>query len=269
MAGPLVSDRTPSGGPEEGSGDVRESPPWTWRLRSAGLELLLLGSMFVLYHFGRALARGQEAAAFGNAELVRDIESALWLPSEAAIQDLFDFEGLLRVANVYYTGVHFPLMIVFLVWGFVLRTRQEYRWARNLLAIQTGAALVIHVVFPLAPPRMFPEWGFMDSMTVLGPSPYEVTSGGIANQFAAMPSLHVGWAVAIAYIVTRTGGRLIATIAWAHAVLTTFIVIVTANHWWLDGIIAVALLALAANLVRLPTDHPRTPHRRHQAVGPV
>lgn len=225
-------------------------------LRSAILELLLLAALFSVYRFGRTAIDGHEGTARRNAELVLDMQNALGFPSEAAIQRLFHVEVLLRLANTYYTVVHFPLMVVFLSWGFVRRPTREYRWARNLIAIQTGAALVIHIAFPLAPPRMLPNWGFTDTMAVYGPSPYEGVSADVANQFAAMPSLHIGWAVAIAYIVFRTGSQRVAAVAFIHAALTTFVVIVTANHWWLDGIVAVALLALAVPASRILSTFP-------------
>ena len=221
------------------------------RLRAALVELVLVAALFNLYRFGRAAIDGQEATARHNAELVNDLQRAIGLPSEVSVQQLFDLEPLLRLANTYYTGVHFPLMVLFLTWGFLRRPRHEYVWARNVIAIQTGAALLIHMAFPLAPPRMFPEWGFVDSMAVYGPSAYDGVSGDVANQFAAMPSLHVGWAVAIAYIVFRTGSRPLAALAAVHAATTYLVVIVTANHWWLDGIVAIALLVLAVALTRV------------------
>lgn len=223
------------------------------RLRSARravTELALVAVLFGVYKLGRALVADERSQAFLHAELVRRIEELLHLPSEAAVQAAVHSEGLLRLANVYYTGVHFPLMAAFLVWGFARRPLAEYRWARDLLIIQTGAALVVHIVFPLAPPRMFPQWGFVDTMEVYGPSAYDGASGAMANQLAAMPSLHVGWAVLIAYVVARTGPRWLAPIAAAHAVVTVAVVIVTANHWWIDGLVGVALLVLADLVLR-------------------
>ncbi|WP_241238221.1 phosphatase PAP2 family protein [Nocardioides pantholopis] len=230
-------------------------------------ELTLVLVLFGLYKVGRALITGQEAVARQHADTVHRIEHTVGLPSEAAIQAWVHSETLFRLLNTYYTGVHFPLMVVFLAWGFLRRPAAEYRWARNLLVLQTGAALVIHMVFPLAPPRMFPQWGFVDTMTRYGPSPYDGASADVANQFAAMPSLHVGWAVVIAYVVVRTGPRRLAAVAVAHALLTTFIVIVTANHWWLDAAAGVLLLVLADACLRRarltpfgrgPSRHPAT-----------
>jgi hypothetical protein len=217
----------------------------------AVLELVLVAVLFELYRFGRLLARGQEVAAYENAVDVHHLERLLHLPSEAAIQGLVP-SSVLHLANVYYVSVHFPVMVAFLVWGYLFRPRAEYRWARNLVILLTGTALVVHIIYPLAPPRMFPQWGFVDTMAAFGPDAYAGASGDLANQFAAMPSLHVGWAALIAYVVHRTGPRWLAWLATAHVLVTVFVVVVTANHYWLDGIVAVMLLGVATALLLPP-----------------
>ena len=141
------------------------------------------------------------------------LERVLHLPSEAWVQSLVPWDSVLHAANIYYFSVHFPTMIAFLVWGYLFRPRAEYRWARNLVIALTCSALVVHIVYPLAPPRMFPQWGFVDTMATLGPNAYAGTSGAMANQFAAMPSLHIGWAALIAYVIHRTGPRWLAWVA--------------------------------------------------------
>jgi hypothetical protein len=227
---------------------VRRAGPTVLR---AVLELVLVAVLFELYRFGRLLARGQEAAAFENAVHVHHLERLLHLPSEATLQGLVP-SGLLHLANVYYVSVHFPVMVAFLVWGYLFRPRPEYLWARNLVIALTGTALVVHIVYPLAPPRMFPQWGFVDTMAAFGPDAYAGASGDLANQFAAMPSLHVGWAVLIAYVLHRTGPRWLAWVASGHALVTVAVVVVTANHYWLDGVVAVLLLAVAVAVLPPP-----------------
>ena len=137
----------------------------------------------------------------------------------------------------------------------------------------TGAALVVHVVYPLAPPRMFAQWGFVDTMATLGPNAYAGASGDLANQFAAMPSLHVGWAALIAYVVRRTGPRWLARLALVHVVLTVLVVVVTANHYWVDGVVALVLLGVATLVVRpsAPQNAPRRQRRcaTKSAWGPL
>jgi hypothetical protein len=221
----------------------------------AAREILLVGGLFLLYKLGRALVTGHEAVARAHASLIHQAEAVLHLPSEAGIQALVP-TGVLHAANYYYVGVHFTLTLVFLIWGFLFRSPAEYRWARNLLVVQTLLALAICMAFPAAPPRMFPQWGFLDTMTTLGPSAYTGTSGTIANQYAAMPSLHIGWAVLIAVVLWRTANRWLAWAGTLHAGITVAVVIVTANHWWLDGAVAVALLGLALAVVPGPLQLP-------------
>jgi PAP2 superfamily len=221
----------------------------------AVLELLMVLAMFELYRWGRLLARGESASAYAHALRVHHLEHNMHFPSEATLQSLVPSDTLLHAANVYYFSVHFPAMIAFLVWGYLFRPREQYHWARNLVAAVTGAALVVHIVYPLAPPRMFPQWGFIDTMATLGPNAYAGTSGAMANQFAAMPSLHIGWAAIIAFVIHRTGPKWLAWVATAHFAMTVLVVVVTANHYWLDGIVAVLLVAAA--IVVVPQPKPR------------
>jgi hypothetical protein len=228
----------------------------------AVLELLMVLAMFEFYRYGRLLSRGETASAYAHALRVHHLEHNLHLPSEAMLQSLVPSDALLHAANVYYFAVHFPTMIAFLVWGYLFRPRAEYYWARNLVALLTGAALVVHIAYPLAPPRMFPQWGFVDTMSSFGPNAYAGTSGALANQFAAMPSLHIGWAALIAYVIHRTGPRWLAWVATVHLAITVLVVVVTANHYWLDGVVALMLLGVA--VVVLPP-----PKRVVPEAGPV
>jgi hypothetical protein len=225
-------------------------------VRQLGLgtfELLLVSGLYVVYRLGRILTVDRTETARAHARLVHHLERVLQLPSEAAIQHAVPSVRLLEAANVYYVSAHFPVTIAFLVWGFVGRPRSEYLWARRLLVVLTLLGLVAHILFPLAPPRMFPRWGFLDTMTAYGPSAYDGTSGALVNQYAAMPSLHIGWAVLIAVVVCRTGPRPLAVLACLHALTTVAVVTVTANHWLLDGLVAVALLGVALLVVPRPT----------------
>lgn len=227
-------------------------------------ELALIGALFSLYKLGRHLTQGHEGLAMANARFVHSIESQLSLPSGRAVQHWFS-DGALHVANVYYVGAHFPVTLAFLVWGFTVRRRDEYLWARRLMATQTFLALILHVFVPLAPPRMFPQWGFRDTMATIGPSAYDGASATVSNQFAAMPSLHVGWAVLLAVVVGRTATRPVRLLASSHAAITFGVVIVTANHWWTDGAVAVALLGVALVLFPSPAHQGRLVTRRRTA----
>ncbi|EFQ82905.1 hypothetical protein HMPREF0063_12114 [Aeromicrobium marinum DSM 15272] len=241
------------------------------RLLAAALELGLVAVVYLLYRAGRMVTLDAERTALANAVDVRNLQQALRLPSEASLQALVPSIDLLESANVYYVAVHFPVTIGFLLWGYLRRPRAEYVWARNLMVVQTAFSVVLHIVYPLAPPRMFPDWGFVDTMTVYGPSAYDGASAAVANQYAAMPSLHVGWSVLIAVVVSRTGPAILRRLAVAHAAVTITVVTVTANHWFLDGAVAVGLLGLALlvfpapGVSRLPLVRPRFERLRQPA----
>ena len=135
--------------------------------------------------------------------------------------------------------MHFTVLIIFLFWLFA-RHRDHYRRIRTILVGLTAACLLIQLV-PVAPPRLLTGVGLVDTAQVYGQSVYAF-GGGVADQLSAMPSVHVGWAMLVAigtWRATVSRGRWLAV---GHAVVTWIVVIATANHFWLDGIVAVALL---------------------------
>ncbi|MFJ8130040.1 phosphatase PAP2 family protein [Streptomyces hydrogenans] len=217
-------------------------------------ELLLVTGLFLVYKFGRLLANGHETAAFRNADLVWDAERALHLPGEGAVQQLLlHGEPLIRAANTYYAAVHFPATITFLAWLY-WRRPAHYVWSRRVLALLTGAALALHILVPLAPPRMLAATGLVDTARVYGPSVYGAVpeADSMANQFAAMPSLHFGWALMVAIgliAATRSPLR-----RWwlLHPALTLLVIVGTANHYWTDALAAAVLLGFALLVVPTP-----------------
>jgi hypothetical protein len=203
-------------------------------------EIALLAMMFGSYNLGRFLAAGHVGAAYRHASELIQWEAWLGLPSEATVQQqALQVPGLPEVANVFYASVHFPLTAIVLLW-FMIRRPAEYGKARWALASLTGLALIGHMFFPLAPPRLLPGW--VDTGVILGQSVYgPSTQSGIANQFAAMPSLHVGWAFMVAVILIRATRSRWRWLWIAHPAITFAVVVVTANHYWLDGLVAIAL----------------------------
>lgn len=230
-------------------------PPGRGRERRRLLrELLLVAGLFTVYKAGRMLSTGRTDEAFRNAARIWDAERALHLPGEGAIQGLLlHGDTLIRTANSYYAGVHFPATALFLVWLYVRRPG-HYLWTRRVLAVLTGAALALHLAFPLAPPRMLHAAGLVDTAQVYGPTVYRAApaTDTLANQFAAMPSLHFGWALMLALgmiAATRSRWRYL----WLlHPLVTLLVVVGTANHYWLDAIVAAALLGAALLLVPRP-----------------
>jgi hypothetical protein len=130
------------------------------------------------------------------------------------------------------------------------RHPQTYVRFRNVMVVMTFVGLAIHVLYPLAPPRMFPNLGFVDTGQRVGPASYGPDSPyhGFANQFAAMPSLHFGWALAVAWAAILASSSRLRWLVLAHPVLTLAAIVLTANHYWLDAIVA-AFLFVAALLV--------------------
>ncbi|MEV5882216.1 phosphatase PAP2 family protein [Streptomyces sp. NPDC052020] len=232
--------------PAEAEPDASARPPLV-------RELLLVAGLFLVYKFGRRLATGHTGEAFRNAHHVWDLERALRLPGEGAVQSLLlHGDTLVHLANTYYATVHFPATAAFLVWLY-LRRPAHYVWVRRVLAAVTAAALVLHLTFPLAPPRMLAATGLIDTGRVYGPSVYgPPRSDHLSNQFAAMPSLHFGWALMLAIgLIAATRSRL-RPLWLLHPLLTLLVIVGTANHYWLDSIAATALLGLALALIRPP-----------------
>jgi hypothetical protein len=163
------------------------------------------------------------------------LPSELWLNQKVAAQS-----WLAQTANIFYGVAHIPGMIALLVWLFV-RHRHAYPQWRNTLALFTGLCLLIRLV-PVAPPRLMHEYGFIDTAIVHGQSVYGPVGSGVSAQLAAMPSVHVGWAVLVGWIGWRVSNSPWRWVAVAHGVATALAVVVTASHWWLDGIVAAALI---------------------------
>ncbi|MGV9452026.1 phosphatase PAP2 family protein [Streptomyces sp. NPDC003635] len=240
--------------PAEAESDAITRPPLV-------RELLLVAGLFLVYKFGRQLATGHTGEAFRNAHRVWDLERAVHLPGEGSVQSvLLHGDTLVHVANTYYATVHFPATVAFLVWLY-LRRPAHYVWARRILATVTAVALVGHLLFPLAPPRMLGATGLVDTARVYGPSVYgPPSSDHLSNQFAAMPSLHFGWALMVAIgliVATRSRRRWL----WLlHPLVTLLVIVGTANHYWLDAVVAAALLGLALAVIHLP-------HRTRTTAG--
>jgi hypothetical protein len=223
-----------------------------WRSRFGGSlvrELVLVIVLLLAYKYGRVLAAGHVRAALRNARDVIDLERALGVFSEARFQDLIVHNpAVVRLLNGYYLVAHVAVTAAafIVLYGWL---PDGYRRFRNVMVSITVMGLVVHLVLPLAPPRMFPNLGFVDTARVFGPASYGAGSPykGFANQFAAMPSLHFGWALVIAWAVIVAAGL---ASRWrflvlAHPVITLAAIVLTANHYWLDAVVATFLFGVA------------------------
>jgi hypothetical protein len=234
-----------------GDHGVRRSLASWWRSRYGAkllFEIAICGGLLMVYRSIRTLTKTDLRQAFANAREVAGLERWLGLPFEDNLQRfLLDHPTIIKGLNNYYVFFHFPAAIGLLLWLY-LRHHDRYRDIRNLMAFVTFAALIIHLAYPLAPPRMMPSAGFVDTMREFGPNIYPRNAlDGAANQIAAMPSLHFGWAMieAMAVVsVLRSRWRWLIVI---HPALMTLAIIATANHWWIDAAAAglIVLLAVA------------------------
>jgi hypothetical protein len=216
---------------------------WTRFIAAACFETAFVCALFSLWQVANHLTRGHTTGGLERGAALWHAERVMHMPSEVGVQNLIlNHPTLVRAANYYYESMHLTLMAVFLVWLW-LRHRDRYPFFRNMVVAFTGMSLLIQMV-AVAPPRLIPQTGLVDTAMVYGQSVY-ATFGDLADQFAAMPSIHVGWAVLIAFAVVTSSPSKWRWLAVVHAVLTIFVVVATANHYWLDGIIAIDLLVPA------------------------
>lgn len=226
---------------------------WTGWIAAAAFETAVVCSLFALWQLANGLTHGHEQGGLAHGRDVWHLERAMHLPSEASAQQLIlGHHTVVRAVNYYYATAHLTGMVVFLVWLW-LRHRDRYAQWRNVVAVFTGLSLLVEMV-PVAPPRLIGNTGLVDTAMLYGQSVYTFVGSNLADQYAALPSIHVGWAVLIAIAVVRCGqGWAKWFVAVGHGLGTFLIVVVTANHYWLDGVSAVAVLAVAWVAVRALT----------------
>jgi hypothetical protein len=207
-------------------------------------ETALVLALYSVWQIAGRVSVMHVDGALSRGDSIWDLERTLHLPSEAGLQHaVLPYPRVVQAANSYYAIAHVPALVIFLLWLFV-RHRHRYPAVRNTLAIATGAALAIQLI-PVAPPRMFGNLGFTDTALRYGQSVYGRLGAGMADQLSAMPSVHVLLAVLIGVSVVLASASRWRWLVLAHPVVTVLVVTVTANHWWMDGIAAVALLPVA------------------------
>jgi PAP2 superfamily len=212
------------------------------RLRAAGpfaREAGVIAGLYALWQLAGTLSVLGTTGAFQRAQWLRRTERSLYLPSEARVQRLITGHPLIvQASNLFYASMHFGVLFAFLAWLFV-RHRDRYPSIRLTLALTTLVCLLVQLV-PVAPPRLLP--GYTDTAAEYNQSVYSL--GLAPDQLSAMPSVHVAWAVLVGWAVVSISTSRWRWLAVAHPVLTVFVVAATANHFWLDGVVAVAILVL-------------------------
>jgi hypothetical protein len=206
-------------------------------------EATMISGLYALWQLAGTLSVLGTTGAFSRAEWLERTERAWHLPSEVSVQRAFTGNATItQAANLYYATMHFGALFVFLIWLF-MRHRDRYPKVRRVLALTTLVCLAIQLI-PVAPPRLLPGYGYVDTAEKFHQSVYSLGFG--ADQLSAMPSVHVAWAVLIAWACARIGRGPWRWLGTVHAVLTNIVVVATANHFWADGIVAVAVLVACA-----------------------
>jgi hypothetical protein len=220
-------------------------------LRESGI----IAALYALWQLAASLSVLGTTGAFARARWIVRVQDDWHLPSEASAQRLILGHPLwAQACNWFYAAAHFSALGLLLVWMFV-RHRDRYPEMRNVLVALTASSLLIQLI-PVAPPRLLPDLGFVDVAQQYNQSVYSL-SGLSVDQLGAMPSVHVGWALLIAWAVIRLSSSRWRWWILVHPALTIFVVAATANHFWLDGIVAGLLLIASILGVRLlsGTDH--------------
>jgi hypothetical protein len=213
-------------------------------------ETALVVGLFALWQYAGSFALIGPGGALGRSRWIWHVERVMHLPSETAIQQVFlPHPLLIQFFNLYYDVLHFPVLIACLIWLFVWHRDSYGRWRTTLVAF-TGISLLVQLI-PVAPPRMLPGTGLVDTGVIYHQSVYSNSTGFNADQLSAMPSVHVGWALLVAIAVITTARSKWRWLVVLYPVMTTLAVVVTANHFWLDGIgAAVILLVVLAGQSR-------------------
>lgn len=213
-------------------------------VEAAAQELALMAVLYGIWRLARVLPLDQSAGAIERARQINQLQHDLHLPTEVSLQHfVLNHEWLARATNFYYAVAHVPATLIFLVWLFSRHRIVYPRW-RNCLAILTGLCLIIRFI-RVAPPRFLPDLGYIDLATRFGLSIYGPVGTGVSDQFAAMPSIHVGWAAVVSFGIVAAGTSRWRWLFLLHLVVTVFAVSATGNHWWLDSIAAIILLGAA------------------------
>jgi PAP2 superfamily protein len=211
-------------------------------------QLVLFCGAYWLYQLVRGVVDGRAAAAFDNAREVIRIERGLGLFFEPAVNGWATANDVVAdITSWMYVNAHFGITTGALAWIY-LRRNERFYFVRNMFMVSMVLALVLYVLVPTAPPRMLPEWGFTDSVAQFTGIDHDTGSAGLLfNPYAAIPSMHVAFSLMLGITMANLVRRPWAKALWyAYPPIVTFVVIATANHYWVDGFLGAAVAAVSA-----------------------
>jgi hypothetical protein len=213
-------------------------------------QVVLFMAAYQLYRLTRGLVNDPAAAttAFQNARDLIHAEQALNIFVEPSLQTFAaGQQWLLDGASWMYINAQTSITLGALTWLYLFRNDSFY-FVRNMFLVAFGVALIGYAVFPTAPPRFFPEWGFQDSVANLTHVGHDsVTVNSLVNQYAAIPSMHVAFALMIAVPLARLCKHRVTRAIWAvYPFVVVFVIVSTANHFLTDAVLGAATAAFGA-----------------------
>jgi hypothetical protein len=217
------------------------------------VQLGLLVLAYWAWRHGRGAVAGGIGASFSHARDLIGAERSLGLLVEPRVQHWAVSAGWpAHLASGGYANLHFKgscLMLATLYFGY----RRNYGFVRNAVFVAMAISVIVYALFPMAPPRFLPELGLDPSNSVTGNTPYLSHPGdGLFNPFAAMPSMHVGLSVILAWsLALSVGNRVVRGLLFSYPLLMTYVVVASGNHFVLDVVFGLLTAALAAGVAVL------------------
>ena len=219
---------------------------WGWLRRRDGLQqILIVVGGFEVYEGLRRVMRPNWPVAFDNAARIEDLERWGHFAWEQSLQRVFlGMPDLVQAMNLFYFVGHFVLTGIFFTWLY-FRSRDGFRSVRNAFLIATAISLFIHWQFPTAPPRLAGV-GLTDTLRAFSGidigSPH---SAPFSNPVAAVPSLHAGFALGVAYgVVKFVEARWMKVLAVLYPVAVVLTIVVTGNHFILDAVAGMLVMII-------------------------
>ncbi|MCU1429497.1 MAG: hypothetical protein JWL83_3497, partial [Actinomycetia bacterium] len=219
------------------------------RLAAFARELAIVLVLYALWQRVGTISVVKLNGAVSAGHSIWHWERLLHLPNERIVQRAFlPHPWIVQTSNAFYATVHVPAMMVFLPWLWYFH-RDRYSSVRNVVALTTLFCLAIQL-WPVAPPRLVPSLHIFDTPALYHQTVYPSFGANGPAQLSAMPSVHVAWAVIIGIAIVVVAKSRWRWLALAHPVLTMLVVVVTGNHYWLDGIVAAVLAGVALGIDR-------------------
>ncbi|HTZ86700.1 MAG TPA: phosphatase PAP2 family protein [Solirubrobacteraceae bacterium] len=204
-------------------------------------QISLFAAAYFAYRLVRGLVEGDANAAFAHARDLISLESRLHVFVEPSIQAWASGSHVVMVcASWLYVNAQTSITLSALLYVY-LRHNSSFYFVRNMFMIAMAIALIGYIVFPTAPPRFMPEWGFIDSVSDFTGVHVNHASGtmtALFNPYAAVPSMHVAFALMIGWPLAKLCKHRAVRAAWLlYPFLMTFVIVVTANHFIVDALL--------------------------------